>query len=82
MTEKQRLQLLVEQLPDDEVHTALRFVESLTGSADPVASAFDAAPVDDEPLTPAERKAIDETESELGRHDLVSHQDARRILLS
>ena len=41
MTEKERLRALVEDLPEGEVHAALRFVEFLRGSTPP----------DDQPVT-------------------------------
>lgn len=53
MTEKERLQILIEDLPEPEVHTALRFVEYLRREASvPVRRAFREAPFDDEPVTP------------------------------
>jgi hypothetical protein len=45
MTERERLRALVENLPEDEVHAALRFVEYLRSSsppADPPATEEDA----------------------------------------
>ena len=35
MTERERLRVLVEALPENEVHTALRFVEFLLSPAPP-----------------------------------------------
>jgi hypothetical protein len=37
MSDRDRLRALIEKLPEDEVHTALRFVEYLRSSAPPEA---------------------------------------------
>ena len=37
MSDRERLRALIEDLPEDEVHAALRFVEYLRGSASPEA---------------------------------------------
>lgn len=82
MTEKERLHSLVDDLPEPEVHAALRFVEYLRQEAsDPVTRALLEAPLEDEPLT-----AEDLAELEAGEHDrreghVISHDDARRALL-
>jgi hypothetical protein len=54
---------LVDDLPEPEVHTALRFVESLRQEApDPVAQALRDAPTDDEPLTAEDLAELEEAE--------------------
>lgn len=81
MTERERLHLLIEKLPERDVHTALRFLEYLesTGS-DPVLSALDKAPVDDEPLSAEDVQALEEAEEDRRQGRVVSHEEARRRL--
>ena len=57
MTVQEKLHHLIEELPEAELHAALRFLEYLrqTGTdADPVLQALLAAPPDDEPLSEEE----------------------------
>jgi alkylated DNA nucleotide flippase Atl1 len=57
---KERLYRLVDRIPEDEVHTAERFLEDLAMSDDPVMRALTNAPEDDEPVTPEEEEAVRE----------------------
>lgn len=82
MTEKERLHSLVEELPEPEVHAALRFVEYLRReAADPVARALREAPYDDEPLTADDLAELDAAELDRQEGRVVSHDEARRELL-
>lgn len=82
MTEKERLHTLVEDLPETEVHTALRFVEYLQQeTADPVARALRDAPSTDEPLTAADLADLEAAEEDWQEGRVVSHDEARRELL-
>jgi len=82
MTEKERLHSLVEDLPAQEVHAALRFVEYLRREAsDPVARALREAPLDDEPLTADDLEALEAGQRDLQEGRVVSHDEARRELL-
>jgi hypothetical protein len=82
MTEKERLQSLVEELPESEVHAALRFVEYLRREAsDPVARALREAPLDDEPLTAEDIEELEAAERDRQEGRIVSHHQARRELL-
>ncbi len=82
MTEKERLHSLVEDLPEPEVHTALRFVEYLRREAsDPVSRAFREAPFEDEPVTAEDLAELAAAEHDLREGRVVSHDDARRALL-
>ena len=53
--DKQHAHELIEQLPPSQVPAAIGMLESLL---DPVARAIANAPVDDEPLTAADEKAL------------------------
>ncbi|MDY7091672.1 MAG: hypothetical protein SX243_01735 [Acidobacteriota bacterium] len=82
MTDKERLHSLVENLPDSEVHAALRFVEYLQREAsDPVSKALQEAPYDDEPLTAEDLAELKAAERDLQEGRVVSHDKARRDLL-
>lgn len=82
MTEKERLHALVEALPEPEVHAALRFMEYLRHEAsDPVARALREAPFDDEPLTDEDIAELEASERDRQEGRVVSHEDARRVLL-
>ena len=57
MTVQEKLHHLIEELPEAELHAALRFLEYLrqtSARADPVLQALLAAPPDDEPLSQEE----------------------------
>lgn len=58
MTVKDRLHNAVESMTDDEASEALRTLAEASG--DPVAWMLDHAPLDDEPETEAERRAVAE----------------------
>jgi hypothetical protein len=82
MTEKERLHTLVEDLPEPEVHAALRFVEYLRQEAsDPVARALHEAAFDDEPLTAEDLAELEAAERDRQEGRVVSHEEARRELL-
>lgn len=83
MTPRERLHTLVDDLPESEVRTATRFVEYLHQEAsDPVAQALRDAPLDDEPLTEDDLAAIEEAKRDFREGRTLSHEEARRQLLS
>lgn len=64
MTVQEKLHHLIEELPEAELHAALRFLEYLrqtSTGADPVLQALLAAPPDDEPLSEEEIAESDAT---------------------
>lgn len=72
----------MEDLPEPEVHAALRFVEYLRREAsDPVARALQEAPFDDEPVTAEDLAELEAAERDLRESRVVSHDEARRELL-
>jgi hypothetical protein len=82
MTEKERLHSLVEELPEPEIHAALRFLQYLRQEAsDPVAQAFQTAPVDDEALTAGDLADLEAAELDRREGRLLSHDEARLELL-
>lgn len=64
---KKRLHELVDELSEDQMEAAECYLRSLLNQDDPVFRAMHAAPVDDEPLSEEDRKAIDE-----GRRDIAA----------
>ena len=62
MVNRQHLHHLVNRLPDRDVPTIERLLESLTES--PAERAIRLAPTDDEPVTPADEQAIRQAESD------------------
>lgn len=82
MTERERLRVLVDDLPDNEVHAALRYVEYLRLSEeDPVWKALRDAPPDDEPVTSEDVAALDEAWEDVRQGRLVPHHEVRRSVL-
>jgi predicted transcriptional regulator len=82
MVERQVLHVLVDDLPDDELAAAKRFLEFLRSrSKDPLRAFLDEAPLDDEPVTEEDLAAIREGFAEKARGDVVSQEEAERLLL-
>ena len=77
MTVKERLHHLVDELPESEAPTAARILEALRVAADPVRSALERAPLDDEPLTEEETATLAEMENG-GEERVYSHQEIKR----
>lgn len=65
MTVKERLHNAVETMSDEEAQVALRTLAQASG--DPVAWMLDHAPLDDEPETEEERRAVAEAHTDRER---------------
>ena len=65
MTVKERLHTAVETMSDEEAQAALRILAESSG--DPVAWMLDHAPLDDEPETEGERRAVAEAHADRER---------------
>jgi hypothetical protein len=81
METRERLHALVDSLPDGEAHVALRFLEFLGSEGTIRLWSMADAPMDDEPLSPEEERALAEAEEDLSHGLVVSHAEARRRLL-
>lgn len=82
MTERERLRALVDNLPEQEVHVALRFVEYLRETEeDPVVKALREAPPDDEPVTEEDLKVLEEAWEDVRQGRVVSHEEVQRRAL-
>jgi predicted transcriptional regulator len=83
MQSRHALHSLVDELPDDEIVPAQRFLEYLQHrSKDPLRVLLDGAPLDDEEVTEEDRAAIRESLSEKRSGEVVSHEEAERLLRS
>lgn len=81
MNTRAALHTLVDELPDPELRAARRFLEYLRlRGADTLRSVLDAAPRDDEPVRPGDLLAIREGQDEFERGEVVSHEEALRLL--
>jgi hypothetical protein len=61
VTVKERLHRVIDELTDAEAEAALRRIDALR--SDPLVRFLDAAPVDDEPVTPDEEAAVAEADA-------------------
>jgi len=72
---------MVDQLSDAAIPEAERLLVALREADDPVLRAFMEAPEDDEPLTDEDIAAIEEGLEDVRAGRVVSHDEARRLLL-
>jgi hypothetical protein len=70
--DKQHAHELIEQLHPNQVPEAIGMLESLL---DPVARAIASAPVDEEPLSAADEKALDEAREWSKRNKAIPHKE-------
>ncbi len=77
---KQRLHQLIDELPDEEIQPAQRYLEFLAACQDPLVRALESAPEDDEPIADDEREAVDEAERAAADGDVVSDAHVRAKL--
>jgi hypothetical protein len=76
------LHRMIDELPESELHAAARFLEFLREAGDPLLRALEAAPEDDEPLTPEDEAAIEEALEDVRAGRVVRHEDLWRRLES
>jgi hypothetical protein len=74
------LHRLINELPESELAAAARFLHYLRATADPVLRALLEAPLDDEPETEEERRAVHEAREELARGEVRPLEEVRREL--
>jgi len=79
MPMRDTLHRLVDEIPESELAVAERFLNYLRATADPVLRALLEAPLDDEPETDEERRAVHEAREELARGE-VRTLEVLRIL--
>lgn len=79
MTAKDKLRQAVEQLSELEAEDTLAYI-ARRRERDPVIEAFENAPLDDEPLTEDEERAIEEGREAYRRGETFTLDDIRREL--
>ena len=77
---RQYLHKLIDELPEEEIQAAQRYLEFLSTCQDPLVRALESAPEDDEPITDEEREAVDEAERAVAAGDIVSDAHVRAKL--
>ena len=75
---KDDLHRLVDELPEDELPAAKRFLQYLYDMTDPVLRALIESPEDDEPEIDEERAAVAEGYEDLAAGRVVSFEDVKR----
>ena len=75
MTAKERLRDAIDALSEDEARDALRYIE--VRRADPMLAAFLAAPIDDEPVTEEEERAVAEARAAYRREETFTLDEIR-----
>ena len=73
-----KLHDLVESLPSEDVPTALRVLEALSSSSDPVPFALRDIPFDDEAETEEEREAVAEAYRDIEEGRGIPHDEVMR----
>ncbi len=73
-----KLHDLIESLPSEDVPTALRILEALNLSSDPVPLALRDIPIDDEPETDEERATVAEARRDLEEGRVIPHDEVMR----
>ncbi|MGI8553768.1 MAG: hypothetical protein ACR2PL_23710 [Dehalococcoidia bacterium] len=82
MTTKEALYRLIDRLPERVFPEAERLLQSLQiGDDDPLWRFFMDAPVDDEPLTPEDIAAIEESRAEIDRGEGIPWEVVRAQFL-
>jgi hypothetical protein len=77
MTAKEQLRERIETLTEREAERTLRLLDDLR---DPLSKFLDAAPLDDEPVTPEEEAAVAEAEADIAAGRTVSLDEIKREL--
>lgn len=81
MVTKDQIHHLVDQIADDDLPAAARYLQQLRDAGDPLLHALANAPEDDEPETPEEAAAVAEAKAEIARGEFVMLDDIRDQLL-
>lgn len=71
---------LVEQLPEEELASARRYLEYLRDMNDPLLRSLRDAPVDEEPLSEEESRALEEARDDYANGRTISTEELSRRL--
>lgn len=80
MRTRDTLHQLIDELPESELAAATRFLHYLRATAAPMLRALLEAPLDNEPETEDERRAVLEAHEELARGEVRTLAEVRREL--
>ncbi|MBI2170458.1 MAG: hypothetical protein HYU30_00325 [Chloroflexi bacterium] len=72
------LRKLIDQLPESELVAAHRYLRYLRDEGDPVLQALLNAPIDDEPETEEERRAVEEAKEDIRAGRVVSLEEIKK----
>ena len=75
---RERLHRLVDELPDDDIDAAERYLKCLCAGEDPPLYTPETAPIDNEPLTAEDLKAIEEGERDIAAGNGIPHEEVMR----
>jgi hypothetical protein len=80
MTARGDLHRLIDILPEGDIPTAMRVLEALSISADPVVRSLALAPIDEEPDDDDFDGGLNAARKEAQEGDLMSHDEVKRSL--
>jgi len=80
MSARESLRRLVDELPEKELAIAVRLLEGLLVTADPLIHKLLAAPLDDEPDNDDLDGGLTAARQELDAGEVVSHEELKREL--
>ena len=75
---RERLHRLVDELLDDDIDEAERYLKYLCTGEDPPLYTRETAPIDDEPLTAEDLEAIEEAERDIAAGNGIPHEEVMR----
>lgn len=81
MVTRNQVHHLVDQITEDDLPAAARYLEYLRDTGDPFLRALANAPIDDEPETPEEAAAVAEAKAVIARGEYDDLEDVRAKLL-
>ncbi len=81
MTTRETLHRLIDELAEEELEAAGRYLECLRDGGDSFLRALLEAPEDDEPETREEAEAVREAREQYRRGEFVTAEEAKRLLL-
>ena len=70
--ERQQAHALLDMLPQEKLTAVVHLLQAIS---DPVARSLANAPIDDEPISEEEMRAVEESREWLKNHDPISHEE-------
>ena len=78
MSIRERIHTIIDDLSESDLETVEKMLHRF--KEDPVVYAFENAPIDDEPESEEDRRAIEEADEDIERGDLIPHAQVKREL--